>query len=962
MDFYAVYATLTVLLTLIPGNNTSAADNGITQPPAITYSREFLLSYGSKPNSLGPDITLPHELLRVRRLNKKQKRKKRGSRGGVKNRLRRRGSRHPLPVITLSNVRSLNNKLDELSLRMIYEEEFRRSNLICFTETWLKVDNKVDFEGYITIRADRDTVKSQKSIGGGLCILVDKKWATHFTIYEQLCARDYEILVVSFRPFYLPREFGQLTIILVYVPGPNNKEAADRISDCFNSALARSADQPVFILGDYNTLSLGTHLPTLQQYVDCPTRSSHILDLCYGNIENAYKAICRPPIGKSDHNVIHLLPRYRQRVKTEHPVIKTIHVWDRESEDKLKCCFETTNWDIFFDSCSDPHELTDNISSYIQFCEESAISTKQIKIFPNNKPWLSSDLKQCLNDKKLAFLRGDTEGVKDKKRELRAKIQKAKTDFKDKVENSFCTGNPRQAWEGLNKMMGRRPKILEDSAMDVSFANDLNQFYGRFDTSDSKNKSDAILTNIPSNSTIQLSEEEVGTCLSRIKPHKAPGPDGLRGKVLKTCAAQLTSVLTRLFQFLLVNCTMPTTWKVSTIRPVPKTTGSKELNNFRPIALTSVLAKCMERVVCHHLSSSIGQQLDPLQFAYKAHRGTEDATLSMVNMVTNHLQKANTYARILFVDFTAAFNTMQVNVLLKRLLDLGLNGGLVHWIKDFLTDRPQKVCVKGVLSDEIVLNTGAPQGCVLSPLLFSVYTNEMTLGLHNSKYRLFKYADDMALVGLFHKNDDVSDYFAQVSKFYQWCVSSSLLLNIGKTKELILNHADPLPLILCDQTVEIVNCFKYLGTLLDDKLSFTDNTDSIHKKASQRMFLIRKLRGFGVRVDILERVYVSLVESIIIFNITVWYGHLTQANKNKLNRIINRAGKIVGRQQTSLDCLYNTAVQRKALAIIRDETHPLYSEFELLPSGRRYRVPLTKKKIYKGSFIPNAIHLINKAQ
>lgn len=128
------------------------------------------------------------------------------------------------------------------------------------------------------------------------------------------------------------------------------------------------------------------------------------------------------------------------------------------------------------------------------------------------------------------------------------------------------------------------------------------------------------------------------------------------------------------------------------------------------------------------------------------------------------------------------------------------------------------------------------------------------------------------------------------------------------------------------------------------------------------MFLIRKLRGFGVRPDILERVYISLVESILVFNITVWYGHLTLVNKNKLNRIIHMAGKIVGRQQRPLDSLYNAAAQRKALSIIRDETHPLHSEFELLPSGRRYRVPLAKKKIYRGSFIPNAITIINKAQ
>lgn len=79
------------------------------------------------------------------------------------------------------------------------------------------------------------------------------------------------------------------------------------------------------------------------------------------------------------------------------------------------------------------------------------------------------------------------------------------------------------------------------------------------------------------------------------------------------------------------------------------------------------------------------------------HRGTEDATLILTNMVTKHLQNANAYARILFVDFTAAFNTMQIHILLQRRIDLGVDGGLVHWIKDFLTDRPQRVSTRDMV-------------------------------------------------------------------------------------------------------------------------------------------------------------------------------------------------------------------------------------------------------------------------
>ena len=77
--------------------------------------------------------------------------------------------------------------------------------------------------GYTTIRFDRSKKKTDKSIGGGLCMMVNNKWATSFCIRERVSTRSYEILTVSFRPHYLPRELGQVTVILVYIPGPDNK-------------------------------------------------------------------------------------------------------------------------------------------------------------------------------------------------------------------------------------------------------------------------------------------------------------------------------------------------------------------------------------------------------------------------------------------------------------------------------------------------------------------------------------------------------------------------------------------------------------------------------------------------------------------------------------------------------------------------------------------------------------------
>jgi len=129
----------------------------------------------------------------------------------------------------------------------------------------------------------------------------------------------------------------------------------------------------------------------------------------------------------------------------------------------------------------------------------------------------------------------------------------------------------------------------------------------------------------------------------------------------------------------------------------------------------------------------------------------------------------------------------------------------------------------------------------------------------------------MALVALLWKDCVHSQYEDKVLELEKWCEASSL--NVSKTKELILNYSEPLSeIMLCDQKVEIVKTFKYLGTMIDCNLNFSDNIILICKKANQRLYLLRKLREFSVSQDVLQRVYTSLIESVIGYNITVWFG------------------------------------------------------------------------------------------
>lgn len=167
-------------------------------------------------------------------------------------------------------------------------------------------------------------------------------------------------------------------------------------------------------------------------------------------------------------------------------------------------------------------------------------------------------------------------------------------------------------------------------------------------------------------------------------------------------------------------------------------------------------------------------------------------------------------------------------------------------------------------------------------------------------------------------------------------------------------------MIINGEEVEQVGSFKYLGTEIDSQFKFDKHSESVFKKAYQRLGLLRKLRSFNVEKDILIVVYKSLIESVLTFNIVSWYNSLSVKCKNRLLRIINIAGKIIGEKQVTLSDLYIVAVKRKASAIVTDSAHPLHSSFDLLPSGRRFKVPLAKKAKYKKSFIPTAVDILNR--
>ncbi len=263
--------------------------------------------------------------------------------------------------------------------------------------------------------------------------------------------------------------------------------------------------------------------------------------------------------------------------------------------------------------------------------------------------------------------------------------------------------------------------------------------------------------------------------------------------------------------------------------------------------------KVFERLLKKHICSSILAPLDPLQFAYRPNRSTDDAISQVLHSSFTHIDSTNSnYVRLLFIDYIH-FNTIVPTKLAVKLSDLGLNTSLCDWIQDFLTARPQVVKVG--------------QGCVLSPLLYSLYTHDCVSS--HSSTSIIKFADDTLVMGLINNNDEAA-YLDEVERLTSWCQDNCLSLNVSKTKELIVDFRKRqqrpyTPLMISGTPVERVSSFKYLGVNISEDLTWTTHIQTQVKKTRQSLYHLRQLRKFKVSPTILKTFYSGAIESVLTY-------------------------------------------------------------------------------------------------
>ena len=596
------------------------------------------------------------------------------------------------------------------------------------------------------------------------------------------------------------------------------------------------------------------------------------------------------------------------------------------------------------------------------------IPSKRVKIYPNNKPWVNKSVKSSLKKKKLAFQQGEASDLHTATKELKVAISQAKQSYRATLENKMASNSLGSAWASMKTIAGlqntrdNNSLILTGFRSDTDFANALNCFYNRFNTSDFSKETQELRLELSDNQHFSVEQKDVEEAFYCTKANKSHGPDNICGHLLKTCAEQLSPVFQNIFNRSLEEQHVPRIWKDAVIVPVPKCSRLSELNDFRPVALTSIIMKIFEKLVRVEILRNTVSAIDQLQFAYRPKRGVEDATVTLLNLLFKHLEGSGCHARLLFIDFSSAFNTIQPHILTQRLVEhFDLSNNLMGWILDFLTNRTQRVRVNGFLSDKVCSSTGSPQGCVLSPLLFILYTN-MCQSTFNNRF-ILKYADDSVIVSLLQGNEN--SHGPIIDSFVRWCEDSHLHLNTLKTKDMAIdfrkNASTPESIIIKGQAIERVQSYKYLGTIIDSTLNFKENCEAVCKKGHQRLYCLRKLSRFHIDKTMMTLFYRAFIESVLAFSLVSWFGNLPLKDRNSLSQIIKWSGRLIGESQLCLESLYTRQLQRLASSISNDDSHPLASEFQLMPSGRRFRVPRSKTRRYGNSFVPAAVSLLNKS-
>jgi len=505
--------------------------------------------------------------------------------------------------------------------------------------------------------------------------------------------------------------------------------------------------------------------------------------------------------------------------------------------------------------------------------------------------------------------------------------------------------NVRKTWGVINSLIGRtndKTSISESFKIDGKIVTDKDNISNEFcsfftniglkyanNIPNSKHKHDHYLkqknnTNMFMAPTDQY---EVIRTIDLLKRKNSSGYDNISSSLLKDMKFEIAQPLTIIFNKSLQEGYVPDDMKLAEVIPIYKAKNKELLNNYRPISLLPTFSKLLEKLVHKRLYKFLSSKsiFYPSQYGFRAKHSTSHAVHEFVDH-TIHALENKKHTLGVFLDLSKAFDTIDHKILINKLSWYGVRGVALDWFRSYLTQRKQYVKYINSSSDILTLPCGVPQGSVLGPLLFIIYTNDLPNCLNDAKVILF--ADDTTL---YMSSNHIQQLYHTVNTELEllndWFRSNKLSLNVGKTHYVIFKHKlAPIPVnvdirigdeVLTEQVVA-----KFLGIYIDNKLNWQAHLGHLKNKLNSSIYAMNKVKH-QLNSSHLTTLYYSLVYPHIDYGITLW----GSSNKSHLNKII--------------------IMQKKSVRIIdkakyNEHTEPIFKEYNILKLQDLYKLNMSK--------------------
>ena len=633
-----------------------------------------------------------------------------------------------------------------------------------------------------------------------------------------------------------------------------------------------------------------------------PTRDQNILDLVLTTNADLINSM---EVGEpfSDHNMITFtinVTPYQSCVSK-----KDIYAFKKADWSHLRSLFQHSPWNCAFTEENIDNNWTAWKDLFFAAVDQCVPKYKQKR--KSSAPWITKELIKLCRKKKTLYKRAKKSGSEDSwstyrqfNNALKTKCNSARWQhLKNLADKLKSDNNSKPFWNYIkSKRKGTNDLVLlkdgeSETTGDQNIAQQMNAYFSSVFTKEQRDYLPLLNTVVNDQlCSIQCTVTEVEKYLKALNVHKSPGPDLISTHVLKECAQELAIPLCVLFNKSFTSGLLPVDWKIANITPIHKKGSKHKKENYRQISLTSIISKVAEKIIRSRVLNfwTDHQVLNPNQFGFTKGKSTLAQLLSSFNDWSSSRNNSKT-TDCIFLDLAKAFDSVPHERLLLKLQRHGIEGSLFLWFRNFLTNRQQRVVIRGTYSNWAPVISGVPQGTILGPTLFLLYINDITNDT-TSTIKLF--ADDTKIYRELNNVDgDTSAVQSDLDSLSNWTTDWQVQFNPQKCEVMRITHKrdkSKQPYYISNTELTPVDSFKDLGVMVSSDLSWSKHVDYTVNKANKVLGLLKRTIG-GKNKEIFSMLYKSLVRPILEYASPVWSPYLVK-DILAIEKIQRRASRI----------------------------------------------------------------------